>query len=83
MWHNASVSGGGGGVWAPKGCAPKMARPDGPNGKCHVFPRWSLWSRGGGVQGYPPPPSSCGVQPFYYFPDWQERHRSRARAGQR
>ena len=30
------------------GCVPKMARPDFPYFKCRFFPRWSLWSGGGG-----------------------------------
>ena len=37
---------GGGGVWDPKFCVPKMARPDFSNGKFRFFPRWSLWSGG-------------------------------------
>ena len=47
----------GGGVWDPKVCAPTMARSDFPNGKFHVFPRWSLWSGGGGGGSY-------GCRPF-------------------
>ena len=35
---------------------PKMARPDFPNCKFRFFPRCSLWSGGGGVQGVNPPP---------------------------
>ena len=55
--------GGEGGVWDPKVCVPKMARPDFPSRKFRFFPRWSLWSGGGGtgVQGgggLPPPPST-------------------------
>ena len=34
-----------------KVCVPKMAPPDFPNRKFRFFPRWSLWSEGGGVQG--------------------------------
>ena len=40
-----------GGVWDSKVCVPKMARPEFSNGKFRLFPRWSLWSGGGGVQG--------------------------------
>ena len=40
--------GGGEGVWDPKVCVPKRARPDFPNCKFRFFPRWSLWSGGGG-----------------------------------
>ena len=41
---------GGEGVWQPKVCVPKPARPDFPNCKLRCFPRWSLWSgRGVGV----------------------------------
>ena len=54
-----------GGVWDPKICVPKMARPDFPFCKFRFFPRWSLWSggagggsRGGG--GGPPPPAMWG-----------------------
>ena len=36
---------GGGGSGTPKLCAPKMARPDVPNGKFWFFPRWSLWDQ--------------------------------------
>ena len=38
-------------VWDPKLCAPKMARPDFPDGKFRFFPRWSLWSGGGSGGG--------------------------------
>ena len=34
-----------------------------------VFSHDSPCSLGGGGQGGTPPPSSCGVQPFQYFPD--------------
>ena len=51
--------GGGEGVSDPKGCVPKMARPDFfPIVNFAFFPRWSLWSGGGeGFWGKPPPPS--------------------------
>ena len=39
---------GGGGVWDPKVCVPKMARPDFPDCKFRFFPRLSLCSGGGG-----------------------------------
>ena len=52
---------GGGGVWDPKVCVPEMARQDFPNGKFRFFPRWPLWSWGGGGV------SSCGCQPFLYI----------------
>ena len=42
----------GGGVWDPKGCVPKMARSDFPSRKFRFCPRWSLWYRGGGGQGF-------------------------------
>ena len=32
-----------GGVWDPKFCVPKTARPDFPTGKFRVFQQWSLW----------------------------------------
>ena len=38
------------GVWDPK-LVRKMAPPDFPDGKLRFFPRWSLWSGGGGVNG--------------------------------
>ena len=47
---------GGGGVWDPKVCVPKMARQDIPNGEFQFFPRWSLWSGGGGPGGGGAPP---------------------------
>ena len=46
--------GGGGawrGVWDPKVCVPKMARPALPDCKLRFFPRWSLWSGRGGAGG--------------------------------
>ena len=57
---------GGGGVWDPKVCVPKMARQDCPNGKLRFFRRRSLWSvgGGGGVQGgglaFPKCPDNAG-----------------------
>ena len=51
---------GGEGVWDPKVCVPKLTGSDFPNGTFRFFPRWSLWSWGGGV----PPPSSGGCRPF-------------------
>ena len=42
------------GHWDPTVCVPKVAREGFPNGKCHFFPQWSLWS-GGGVAPLPPP----------------------------
>ena len=56
---------GGGGVWDPKVCVPKMAQSDFPGFECRPFPRWSLWYWGGSRCGGVPPPSSCGVRPFY------------------
>ena len=50
---------GGGGVWDPKVCVPKMARSDFPDCKFRFFPRWSLWSGEGGG-GAPPPPVTLG-----------------------
>ena len=50
----------GGGVRDPKVCVPKIVRPDFPDGTFCFFPRWSLWSGGGGDN---PPPSSEGVRP--------------------
>ena len=49
---------GGGGVWDPKVCVPKMADQIFPMGNFVFFPRWSLWSAGGGrvVQGGGAPP---------------------------
>ena len=60
---------GGGGVWDPEFCVPKMARSDFSNGKCRVSLRWSLWC--GGAGGYPPLPpavyshsnTSLGIPP--------------------
>ena len=57
--------GGGGfegvGVWDPKVCVPKKARPDCPNGKFRVLPRWSLGGGGGGAGGgTPAPPTMHG-----------------------
>ena len=40
--------GGGGGIWDPKVCIPKMARQDFPECKSRCLARWSLWSGGGG-----------------------------------
>ena len=37
---------GGGGVWDPKDCVPRMAPPDFPLINFGFFPRWSLWSGG-------------------------------------
>ena len=45
----SDADGGGGGVWDPKFCVPKMAHSDFPDCKFRFFPRWSLWS--GRVQG--------------------------------
>ena len=36
------------GGWDPKDCVAKMAGPDFPDGTFRLFPRWSLWSGGGG-----------------------------------
>ena len=46
--------GGGKGVWDPKVLVPK----DFPSRKFPSFPRWSLWSGGGGSRG------GCGVDPL-------------------
>ena len=43
--------GGGGEVWDPKVCVPKMAQPDFPSCEFRCFPRQSLWSGGGGGLG--------------------------------
>ena len=43
--------GGGGGGWDPKVCVPKMTRSGFPDGNFGFFPRWSLWSGGGGSRG--------------------------------
>ena len=51
--RNVNVSGGGGGG-DPKVCVPKRAQSDFPNRKFRLFPRWSLWSGGGGVTPRPP-----------------------------
>ena len=40
--------GGRGGVWDPKVWVPKRARSSFPDCNFRVFPRWSLWSGGGG-----------------------------------
>ena len=45
---------GGGGGWDPHFCVRKMAQEDFPCRKFRCFPRWSLWSWGGG--GVPPSP---------------------------
>ena len=43
-WVSGGWAGGGGGL-GPKHLCAKMARPDFPNGKPPLFPRWSLWPR--------------------------------------
>ena len=47
-WSGHLLSGGGEGVWDPKNLCTKTARPDFPDGEFRFFPRWSLWSGGGG-----------------------------------
>ena len=56
------------GVWDPTVCVPAMAQQDVPYCLFRFFPRWSIWSWGGGVRGGGNPSSPYGVRPFYYFP---------------
>ena len=61
-WRDVLEERRGGGVWDPKVCAQKMARPDFPNGKfrfAHDGPFGR--GRGGGLHG------ACGVRPFSFF----------------
>ena len=59
---------GGGGSGTQNNCVQKVAESDFPSCKFRFSPRWSRCpGRGGGVQGRYSP-SSCGVQPFKYFP---------------
>ena len=59
---------GGEGGLGPKSLCTKMGGPDFPDCKVRFFPRWSLWSRGGGVlwgEGVnPPPPMVHGIVPW-------------------
>ena len=74
---------GGGGVWDPKACVPKMPRQDFPNCKFRSSPLQSLWSGGGGPGGgggaltrkrHIPPHSAQPRHTNYWAPRTRKRH---------